>query len=201
MHAGAVNSAMLDRVKKIALSASVVVLFALYALQQKGHAPLGVTSAGGLVATRPPAAFEVPATVAPTVTRPTPTMPASAASDALAPTVTPPATAPPATAGRASASRSGTYRDGTYTGSLADANWGNVEVQVVISGGQIGDVQFLEYPNHRGRSREINAQAMPMLTQEAISSQRATVDIVTGATDTSEAFIQSLSAALQQATA
>ena len=45
----------------------------------------------------------------------------------------------------------------------------------------------------------INQQAMPILTQEAIQAQRAEVDIVTGATDTSEAFIQSLGAALAQA--
>ncbi|HEU5434149.1 MAG TPA: FMN-binding protein, partial [Thermomicrobiales bacterium] len=64
---------------------------------------------------------------------------------------------------------------------------------------QLSDVRFLQYPNHRGRSVAINEQAMPILTQEAIQSQQAAVDIVTGATDTSEAFIQSLDSALRQA--
>lgn len=98
-----------------------------------------------------------------------------------------------------SSSSGGAFRDGSYTGVPADASWGTVEVQAVIANGQISDIQFLQFPNHRNRSQEINQQAMPMLTQEAIQSQQAQVDVVTGATDTSDAFIQSLSSALQQA--
>ena len=90
-------------------------------------------------------------------------------------------------------------RDGSYTGSQADAHWGTVQVLAVVSNGQLSDVQFTEYPNHRNRSQEINSQAMPILTQEAVQSQQAQVDVVSGATDTSEAFIQSLSSALSQA--
>lgn len=92
------------------------------------------------------------------------------------------------------------YKNGTYTGSVADAFYGNIQVQVVISGGKITDVIFLQYPNDRNTSIEINSQAMPMLKQEAIAAQSAQVDGVSGATATSGAFIQSLSSALQQAT-
>ena len=60
-------------------------------------------------------------------------------------------------------------------------------------------MQFLEYPNHRDRSVEINNYAMPQLTSEAISAQSAQVDVISGATDTSEAFMQSLGDALSQA--
>jgi uncharacterized protein with FMN-binding domain len=101
----------------------------------------------------------------------------------------------------AGAPTSGAYRDGTYVGTSADANWGNVEVQAVIVNGRITDVQFVQYPDHRSRSRSINQRAMPILRQEAIQSQRAEVDVVTGATDTSDAFIQSLASALRQAAA
>jgi uncharacterized protein with FMN-binding domain len=59
----------------------------------------------------------------------------------------------------------------------------------------------LQYPNERERSVEINGYADPQLTQEAIQAQSAQVDIVTGATDTSEAFMQSLNDALTQAQA
>jgi uncharacterized protein with FMN-binding domain len=93
------------------------------------------------------------------------------------------------------------YKDGSYTGSVADAFYGNVQVQVSISGGKITDVQFLQYPNDSPNSQSINQQAMPFLRQEAISTQNAHVDIVTGATQTSEAFIQSLGAALAKAQA
>lgn len=93
----------------------------------------------------------------------------------------------------------GQYKDGTYTGSVADAYYGNIQVQAIISGGKITDVQFLQYPNDNGTSHMINTQAMPYLRQEAITAQSAQVDIVSGASDSSQAFQQSLSSALSQA--
>ncbi|MCX6726674.1 MAG: FMN-binding protein [Candidatus Shapirobacteria bacterium] len=101
----------------------------------------------------------------------------------------------PPTAG---SSKSG-YKDGTYTGSAADAFYGNIQVVAVISQGRITDVTFLQYPNDRSRSVDINLQAMPMLKSEAITAQSGNVDIISGATDTSQAFIQSMISALQQA--
>jgi uncharacterized protein with FMN-binding domain len=88
------------------------------------------------------------------------------------------------------------YTDGTYTGSVADAYYGSVQVQVKIAAGKIADVQFLQYPSDRSTSRMINSQAMPLLTQEAIQAQSANVSGVSGASDTSAAFQQSLTAAL-----
>ncbi len=93
----------------------------------------------------------------------------------------------------------GQYKDGTYTGSVADAFYGNVQIQVVIGGGRITDVVFLQYPNDRSTSIAINTQAMPYLKQEAIQAQSAQVDIVSGASDTSQAFQASLASALAQA--
>lgn len=91
------------------------------------------------------------------------------------------------------------YKDGTYTGSAADAYYGNVQVQATIQGGNITNVAFLQYPDTHSTSVQINTQAMPYLQQEAIQAQSATVNIVSGATDTSEAFQQSLASALTQA--
>jgi uncharacterized protein with FMN-binding domain len=93
------------------------------------------------------------------------------------------------------------YKDGSYTGSVADAQWGNIQVKAIIQNGKIKDVQFLQAPNDRNRSIRINDSADPQLTSEAIQAQSAQVDIVTGATDTSNAFIESLSDALSQAKA
>jgi uncharacterized protein with FMN-binding domain len=92
------------------------------------------------------------------------------------------------------------YRNGSFTGSVANAEWGYVQVRAVIQQGKLADVQFLEYPNERSRSVQINRDANPELTSEAIQAQSSQVDVVTGATDTSEAFIQSLIVALTQAT-
>ena len=91
------------------------------------------------------------------------------------------------------------YKDGSYTGNSTDAFYGNIQVQAIISGGKITDVQFLQYPSDRSRSVAINTFAMPNLKQEAIQAQSANVDIVSGATDSSNAFIESLSSALSKA--
>lgn len=98
-------------------------------------------------------------------------------------------------------SSGGLYKNGSYTGSVADAHWGYIQVKAIIQNGKITDVQFLQYPNDRNRSVMINQYADPQLTSEAIQAQSANVDIITGATDSSEAFIQSLSDALSQAKA
>lgn len=99
----------------------------------------------------------------------------------------------------ASSSASGQFKDGSYTGSVADAQWGYIQVKAVVTGSKLTDVQFLQYPNERDRSVQINTYADPILTQEAIQAQSAQVDIVSGATDSSEAFMQSLGDALTQA--
>ncbi len=93
------------------------------------------------------------------------------------------------------------YTDGTYTGAVADAYYGNVQVEVTIQNGTITNVNFLQYPSDRSTSRYINGQATPILAQEAIKAQSASVDGVSGATDTSQAFKQSLQSALSQAKA
>jgi uncharacterized protein with FMN-binding domain len=96
-------------------------------------------------------------------------------------------------------SSSSSYKDGQYTGSSADAFYGFIQVEAVISGGKLTDVKFLQTPNDRDTSVMINSQATPYLKQEAIQAQSANVNIVSGATDSSQAFIQSLGSALKQA--
>jgi len=68
-----------------------------------------------------------------------------------------------------------------------------------VQGGKLTDVQFLDYPHDRRTSQRINQQADPWLIQEAIQAQSANVDIISGATLTSQAFAQSLYTALNQA--
>jgi uncharacterized protein with FMN-binding domain len=122
----------------------------------------------------------------------TPTAPAGASPDIPGATNTldmpTPASAP-----------SAVYKDGSFTGSVADAQWGYIQVNAIIKDAKIADVQFLQSPNDRNRSIQINSYADPQLTSEAIQAQSANVDIVTGATDSSEAFMQSLSDALNKA--
>lgn len=98
-----------------------------------------------------------------------------------------------------SVASTGMYKNGTYTGKSVDAFYGFIQVQIIIQNGNLADVQFLQYPNDRETSITINQQAMPLLKQEAIQAQSAQVDIVSGATDSSQAFQQSLQSALQKA--
>lgn len=91
------------------------------------------------------------------------------------------------------------YRDGTFKGRSTNAYYGRVQVDAVIRGGQLVSVGVLSYPNDRRTSRNINSRALPVLEQEAIQAQSAHIDIVSGATLTSEAYARSLDAALSAA--
>lgn len=86
--------------------------------------------------------------------------------------------------------------DGTFVGGTYDAYYGLVQVQATVQGGSIVDVRAIKFPDHRRTSREINAQALPYLLQEVVSKQNSHVDIISGATLTSEAYIRSLHDAL-----
>jgi uncharacterized protein with FMN-binding domain len=108
-----------------------------------------------------------------------------------------PASEPVSTSGSQEAKSQ--YSDGVYIGSVADAYYGNIQVEAKISNGKISDVSFLQYPDDQSTSRFINGQAMPLLKQEAIQTQSTSVDTISGATDTSAAFRQSLSSALNKA--
>jgi uncharacterized protein with FMN-binding domain len=79
--------------------------------------------------------------------------------------------------------------------------YGTVQVKAVIQNGRLTDVQFLSQPGDRRQSQYINAQATPILRQEAIQAQSANVQAISGATLTSQAFVQSLQSALSQAKA
>jgi uncharacterized protein with FMN-binding domain len=87
----------------------------------------------------------------------------------------------------------------TVTGTVAQTQWGPVQVQIKVSGGKITDVSVVQFPDGNGRDQEINSQALPILTQETIKSQSAQIDMVSGATVTSDGYLESLQSALDQA--
>ena len=94
---------------------------------------------------------------------------------------------------------SGQYKDGTYTGQAEETPYGTVQVAAVISGGRITNIQFLQMPGPEGHSKEVTAYAESPLKQSTLSNQSTQIDFVSGATTTSEAYVQSLQAALDQA--
>jgi uncharacterized protein with FMN-binding domain len=87
----------------------------------------------------------------------------------------------------------------TVTGDTAQTRWGPVQVQITVTGGKITDVTPVQYPNGNGRDQEINSYALPVLAQEALAAQSANIDHVSGATVTSDGYVQSLQSAIDQA--
>jgi uncharacterized protein with FMN-binding domain len=187
-------------IKKLFLSAFVVVTFIAYAI----HKPDSSTAKMGQASVDPnqSQAQAAPTEVPTTTTQPAPTETTQAPSQLVFPTFLPPTSAPtlaPAAPSQNTTAQNGQYKDGTYTGPEVDAQFGWVQVQAVVKNGKVSNVQFLEYPNDRRTSVRINSVAVPMLQQEAVQAQSANVDLVSGATLTSEAFAQSLQVALNQA--
>jgi uncharacterized protein with FMN-binding domain len=91
------------------------------------------------------------------------------------------------------------YRDGEYKGRSIDAIYGHVQVKAIIKGGELTDVEFIDYPKDNVYSNDLNVQATVRLRQEAIRTQNSGIDIVSGATETSNGFINSLESALFKA--
>jgi uncharacterized protein with FMN-binding domain len=91
--------------------------------------------------------------------------------------------------------------DGTYTGGAANTRYGPVQVQITVSGGAIAGVQVLDYPNSDRRDQQINQRALPILVSETTQTQSSQIDMVSGATYTSQGYISSLQSAIDQANA
>ena len=87
----------------------------------------------------------------------------------------------------------------TVTGDAADTQYGPVQVQVTVTGGRITAATAVEYPMNDPRDAQINSYAIPALSQETVAANSANIDMVSGATYTSEGYITSLQSALNKA--
>ncbi len=90
-------------------------------------------------------------------------------------------------------------KDGTYTGTSEQTRFGNVQVQVTVSGGKLTEVKALQLTDREQRSVQISNYAAPILRQEVLASQSANVSNVNGATYTTDGYLSSLQSALDQA--
>ena len=82
------------------------------------------------------------------------------------------------------------------TGDAIDVRWGNVQVQVTLTGGRITDIASLQLPDGDGHSARISERVWPTLVQQAIEAQSSQIAGVSGASYTSYGFEQSLKSAL-----
>ncbi|TVT20169.1 FMN-binding protein [Amycolatopsis rhizosphaerae] len=87
----------------------------------------------------------------------------------------------------------------TYTGPSVDTRWGPVRVQITVADKKITNVSVVDYPDGNGRDRQINSYALPILVRSTLDAQSANIDMISGATVTSEGYVQSLQGALDQA--
>ena len=84
-------------------------------------------------------------------------------------------------------------------GQIIQTQFGDTQVQVTVDGGRIVDVTPMQLPYDRQRSAQISQIVAPMLHDEVLQAQSAQIDLISGATYTSEAYAQSLQSALDQA--
>ena len=127
-------------------------------------------------------------------------LPTTAGTVATAPAIPGTTTGSTTGTGTTGGTTSGSTSTGTtYTGSVAQTRWGPVQVTITVTGGKITAVDVPQYPNGNGKDQQINARALPVLTQETVTAQSANIDMVSGATVTSDGYLQSLQAALDAA--
>ena len=104
----------------------------------------------------------------------------------------------PAASSTPSKSAAATTGSGTATGDAVDTQYGAAQVRVTVSGGKIVKIEALQLQGNDPRSVQISSSAEPLLQQEALSSQSAAIDAVSGATFTSASYDQSLQSALDK---
>ena len=87
----------------------------------------------------------------------------------------------------------------TVTGPAVDTEWGPVQVELTLGGDTITDVSVLQYPSGNHHDEQINSYALPILVEDTLAAQSADIDMVSGATVTSQGYLGSLQAALDEA--
>lgn len=87
----------------------------------------------------------------------------------------------------------------TILGDAIMTRYGNVQVQITVANGAITASEVTQVPWSNGKDQQINGRAVPVLNAEVVDAQSAGIDMVSGATYTSEAYIRSLQSAIDRA--
>jgi len=155
----------------LTITATVAGIVSLLSFKSHGH-PL--TAAGAL----PSAGLQPTGTTAPPSTSESRGTPTSAAS---------------------TSSTSAATQTRTFLGAPVSTRYGIVQVKATVTGGKLTNVAFVKLEAFDGRSQEINSQAAPILLQETLQAGNANIQTVSGATYTSDGYVQSLQSALDAA--
>jgi uncharacterized protein with FMN-binding domain len=132
------------------------------------------------------------------------TAPALGARTTPAPTGTGRSTTGGSTTGGSSTGGSSTGGSSTgssrnVTGRVAQTRWGPVQVRLTVTAGKITAAEAVQYPNGNGRDQQINSYALPVLGREVLAAQSGDIDLVSGATVTSDGYVTSLQSAIDKA--
>lgn len=87
----------------------------------------------------------------------------------------------------------------TVTGKVAETLRGPMQVELTLAGQRITKVTMLQQTNSGPLSNQIDSTAIPQLIKETLAAQSAHIDAVSGASYTSEGYLQSLQSALDKA--
>ena len=74
-----------------------------------------------------------------------------------------------------------------------------VGVRVTLTGGELTRVETVALSGADARTKAINNRAEPILRKSALRAGSAKIDVVSGATYTSESYIDSLQSAIDKA--
>ncbi len=88
---------------------------------------------------------------------------------------------------------------GLFLGDVVATPYGDTQVQILVSDRHLADVQALLLPRVRKVSKQMSAGIEPYLRGRAIEAQSAAFDVISGATYTSRAYMESLESALRAA--
>ncbi|MDQ1542250.1 MAG: hypothetical protein QOH29_2976 [Actinomycetota bacterium] len=177
----------------VATVAGLVILLSFKTTTTKSGPPVALS---GTTPGSPDPASSPPASVAPQST-PAGDDPQSAAPSSSAAPSPSTSSAKPAP----STSASGTK---TVTGTAVTASeggrrqFGVVTVQLTVTNGKITKATVTSWPQNDQHSAQISSFAIPVLNSEVVAAQSAQINAVSGATITSNAYAQSLQAALDK---
>jgi uncharacterized protein with FMN-binding domain len=174
----------------VAMTAAASGLIALLDRPTTGSAGTGLATGIGLPSQSTAVVPTQPPVVSSTLpVAQVPVQPQQPAPQQPLPTTPPVKTAAPATGGACK----GTTKDGPSI----NTRWGPVQVEAIISSsGQICDVGAIRSPNSHGTSVRINQVALPILHRQVMQAQSVNINGVSGATITSEGYVESLQAIL-----
>ena len=106
-----------------------------------------------------------------------------------------------ATSGSTSGSSSANTaaKSGVFVGDPITSQFSTIQVEITVSGSKISNITVLQDSDDEEHSAQVDNYAIPILRSEVLSAQSANVDVVSGATFTSQSYTQSLQSAIDRA--